>query len=166
MLCTISKATAQSTTPTKQPVTTAKPSATTAKQTDTTAQPPVTATSKKPTTTEKPTTTQKATTKPQTSPTTTILVPTPDTATPPPLTTRNPIPDYSAIPTLNVTVAKDKNAYIACVFKPTSQKDVQIKASLLVEGKIRLILSVSGYTGVAMFAVSKVDMHLYNKKVF
>ncbi|XP_060579493.1 uncharacterized protein LOC132736386 isoform X3 [Ruditapes philippinarum] len=155
----VSVATTQPQTPSKQTVTTAKPSATTVKPTDASTQPPVTATSKLPTTTKKPTT------KPQPKPTTTIMVPTPDTATPPPPTTRKPIPEYSAIPNLHVTVEKDKNAYLACTFKTTSQKDVQIKATLYVENKIRLVLSVSATTGVAMFAVSKVDMHLYNKQI-
>lgn len=42
---------------------------------------------------------------------------------------------------------------------------MQIEASLHVEGKIRLVITVSGNTGLAMFAVSKVDMYLYGKEV-
>lgn len=124
----------------------------------TTAKPPVTATTRK-------STTPAPTTKPKPSATTSSFVPTPDTATPPPPTTRKPIPDFNQFPTIHVTVEKDNNAYIACAFKPTTAKDVQIEASLHVDGKIRLVITVSGNTGLAMFAVSKVDMYLYGKEV-
>ncbi|KAL4231419.1 hypothetical protein ACF0H5_008996 [Mactra antiquata] len=106
-------------------------------------------TTEKPTT-EKPTTAKPTTAKPTTAkPTTTV-----------PTTTRSTIPNFTSKPNLHVVVEKDNMAYLACVFKASMEKGVQVTAQLLVDGKMVLQKIVPGNTGLVMFSVAEVNMFM------
>ena len=62
-------------------------------------------------------------------------------------------------------VEKDKNAYLACSFIGAAQTSVVLTVTLNVDTKIVLTETVTGKTGIAMFAVSKINMNLNGKVV-
>ena len=76
------------------------------------------------------------------------------------------IPEYHERPKIHAIVGKDdKKAYLACTFKRASESGVEITVSLMVEGKVVLTASISGTTGIYLFAVSQVDDNLHKKQV-
>ena len=80
-------------------------------------------------------------------------------------TTPKPIPDYYETPSIHALLGKDKNAYLACLFKGATESNVVLTASILIDGKVVLTKTVTGNTGIAMFSVSKIDDNLFLKKV-
>ena len=94
-----------------------------------------------------------------------LTPPAPDKATPPMATTPKPIPDYHETPSIHALLGKDKNAYLACLFKGATESNVVLTASILIDGKVVLTKTVTGNTGIAMFSVSKINDNLFLKKV-
>ena len=75
------------------------------------------------------------------------------------------IPTYHEIPTIHALLGKDRNAYLACTFKGATEADVVLTVSLLIQGQVVLTTTVPGNTGIALFAVAKVDDNLHKKQV-